>query len=317
MKIKPLSFSGLKTVPLSRRKVEADEVDFGAPFSPGGSFADFLCSLPNLGCAHDLFRLRDAIVQAFRHRHGVILACGGHVLDAGLGPLICRLIERGIVSGIALTGAALIQDVEIALTGRTMRPRDRDLTDGHYCVTDETGRLINEAINFGATENLPIGESVGKHLQDAELEHLDHSVLAIAYKFGVAASVHPAIGADAFVLHPEAHGESLGAAAMIDFRLLAGMLAEADRGVVLNVASSVVMPRVLLQAMDAARNLGRQVRGLTTAVIDPGASASAIRDVVTRLSQPDGEGFWLAGPDEILLPLLFASVMETLGEEAA
>lgn len=317
MSIKPLSFSSLRTTPLAKRKVDSDGHDFGAPYRPGSSFSDFLCSLPNLGTASSLFGMRDAIIAAHRGGHPVILSCGGHVFDSGLSPLIVRLIEQRIITGIALTGAALLQDVEIALAGRTVTPQEHALIEGHYCVTDETGSLINNAINLGATENWGIGKSVGKKLTDSELEHLEHSVIATAYRYGVPVTVHPAIGADAFNLHPSAHGESLGATGMNDLRLLAGMMAEASHGVIINVASSVIMPRVLLQAVDAARNLGKKVDSLNTAVIDSNASISAIRNVVARLSQPNGKGYWLAGPDEILLPLLFAAVLDVLGDDLA
>ncbi|MDX8406409.1 MAG: hypothetical protein R8K50_09720 [Mariprofundus sp.] len=315
MTIKPLSLKKLTTVPLARRKVDSDNEDFGAPYKAGSGFDNFLCCLPNLGCAGDLFRLRDAIVTAHRHQHAIILACGGHVLDSGLGPLICRLIEQKLISGIALTGAALEQDVEIAIAGNTITSRERELTEGSYCFTDETGTLINDAINAGILENQGIGESVGRQLMDSEFEHLDHSVLATARRFGVPVSVHPAIGADAFCIHPASIGESLGIASMVDFKLLAGMMAAGSEGVLINIASSVVMPRVLLQAVDAARNVGKSVSGLTTAVIDPAASTSAINNVVNRLSRPDGQGYWLSGPDEILVPLLFAAVVEALGNE--
>jgi len=315
MNIKPLSFSSLKTVALADRKVDSDGEDFGAPFKSGGSFGDFLCSLPNLGCSRDLFRLRDAIVSAYRHKHMVILACGSHVLDSGLGPLLCRLIEQKIVSGLVLTGAALQQDVEIALSGRTVNARDRDLDNGMICVTEETGSLINEAINYGAEENMGIGQSVGVKLQDEELEHLDHSVVATAYRYGVPLAVLPAIGADSFDLHRSAHGESLGAAGMIDFRLLAGMLAAASNGVVLNIASSAFLPRALLQALGAAKNLGKTIENITSAAIDPDADRGAIADVVSQLSQPNGRGFCLCGPDELLVPLLFAAVLESIGDE--
>lgn len=317
MTIKPLSFTKMKTVPLSTRKTECKGIDFAAPYQAGSGLESFLCSLPNLGCASDLFSLRDAIVAARRNGHQIILACGGHVLDAGLSPLICRLIEQRIISGIALTGAALEQDVEIAMIGQTVMPRERELSDGKYCLTEETGCLINDAINYGSVENWGIGKSVGKRLQESEFEHLDHSVVATAERYGIPLTVHPAIGADAFGMHPAAHGESLGSAAFRDFRLLAGMLAESSHGVVVNIASSVVMPRVLIQALDAARNVGKKIEGITTAVIDPAASSSAITDVVTRLSQPEGEGYWLSGPDEILVPLLFAAVLESLDGEVS
>ncbi|RLL52710.1 hypothetical protein D8Y20_06785 [Mariprofundus sp. EBB-1] len=315
MIIKPLSLKKLKTVPLSQRKIDSDSKDFGAPYKAGNSLEDFLCSLPNLGCAGDLFHIRDAIVSAYRNKYAVILACGGHVFDSGLGPMICRLIEQKIITGLALTGDALEQDVEIAISGRTVTARERELRDGNYCITEETGCLINDAINYGALENQGIGNSVGKRLNETEFEHLDHSVLATAFRYGVPVSVHPSIGADAFCLHPAARGESLGSTSIKDFRLLAGMMAASSHGVVINIASSVVLPRVLLQGVDAARNVGKNIESLTTAVIDPAASSSAITDVVNRLSSPNGAGFWLSGPDEILVPLLFASVVETLGDE--
>jgi len=214
-----------------------------------------------------------------------------------------------------LTGAALEQDVEIAISGRTVTSRERELSEGLYCITEETGCLINDAINHGALENQGVGYSVGKRLHESEFEHLDHSILATAFHYGVPVSVHPSIGADAFCFHPAARGESLGVSSTIDFRLLAGMMAVSSHGVVINIASSVVMPRVLLQAVDAARNVGKKIEAVTTAVIDPAASSAAITDVVTRLSLPNGAGYWLSGPDEVLVPLLFAAVLEALGDE--
>ncbi len=315
MSLKPLSFSKLKTIPLARRKADADEEDFGAPYKSGSSFSDFLCSLPGLGAAHNLMALRDDVASARRRGRSIILGCGGHVLASGLSPLLVRLMEQRIISGLALTGAALIQDVEIALSGRTIQYRGKDLSDGLYCVTGETGKLINEAINFGAIEGWGIGKSVGEKLVDEEPDHLDHSILATASRYNIPATVHPAIGADTFNLHPDAHGESLGAAGFLDFRLLAAMMAEASDGIILNASSTVLLPRVFLQAVNAARNLGRKVEGLTCVMTGPSASANAVANIVDRLSQPGGRGIRLPGPDELLLPLLFAAVQDAIGDD--
>jgi len=314
MSLKPLSFSKLKTIPLAKRKSDADGKDFGALYRSGGSFSDFLCSLPGLGAARDLMKLRDTIVSARRHDHSIILGCGGHVMASGLNPLLVRLLEQHILSGLVLTGAALMQDVEIALSGRTLRYRDRDPANGRLCVTEETGRLINEAINFGAIEGWGIGKSVGEKLVDEEPEHLDHSVLATASRYNIPVTVHPAIGADTFNLYPSAHGESLGAAGLVDFKLAAAMMAGASNGVIINVSSSAVLPRVFILAANAARNLGHKVEKLNCVMIDPSASASTETDVVGLLTQPGGHGMWMPGPVELLLPLLFAAVIDALGD---
>lgn len=312
MTIKPLNLKQLKTVPLSQRKVETEDINFGSPYSAGGSFADFLCSLPDVGCAKKIFQLRDTIVDAHRRGRTIVLGVGGHVIDVGLNPLIVRLIELRIISALALTGAAMLQDVEIALAGHTIRYRDQELQEGHFCVTEETGRLINEAINFGTLEGWGIGESVGRRLLDQEVPNADHSILANAVKYGTTITVHPAIGADAFNLHPTVHGESLGTAGLRDFSLLGGVMAELSGGVLLNIASNTILPRVFLQAVDAARNLGNRIEKVTAVVIDQGPANHAYEDVVQRLSQPQGTGIWLQGPDEIMLPLLFAAVNDAI-----
>lgn len=312
MSINPLSLDKLSTVPLAKRKGDSDEQDFGAPYNQGARFSDFLCSLPNLGAVRNLFGLRDTIVSAKRQGKPVIVGCGGHVIDAGLTPLLNRLIEMRIISGMALTGAALLQDVEIALSGHTVSLRPKDSDDGVLRISKETGSLINEAIGFGAGEGWGIGRSVGTQLLEAEeAQHLDHSLLATAARHDIPITVHPSIGADAFNLHPTAHGESLGATGMTDFRLLASMLAEASGGVIINIASDIVLPHVFQHAVDAARNLGHTIKKLNVAVIDQNCSAHAAH-LAERLSQPGGHGFQFTCPDEIIVPLLFASVLEIL-----
>ncbi|MDX8383373.1 MAG: hypothetical protein R8M45_04770 [Ghiorsea sp.] len=305
MNIKPLSFNDLTTASLSESKVDADERDFGAPFKAGGSLADFLYSLPGLGVGGDLFHLRDAICTAYRNKKQVILGCGGHVFEAGLSPSLVRLMEQKLISGLALTGAAMLQDVEIALTGNTLQGKTNR-------ITNETGLLINEAIVAGAAQQKGIGYSVGTCLMETDAKHLEHSVLATACRFGIPITVHPAIGADMFNLHPSAHGESLGAAGMLDFQLLAGMVAEAAGGVLLNVASSVVVPRLFAQAADAAQNLGHDCAGITVGVIEKKSGSSSVANLCQTLVGEHGQAYCLSGPEEILLPLLFAAVVEDL-----
>jgi deoxyhypusine synthase len=317
MSINPLSLDNLSTVPLAKRKSDSDEQDFGAPYKQGDRFSDFLCSLPNLGAVRDLFGLRDAIVSAKRQDKPVIVGCGGHVVDAGLTPLLNRLIELRIISGMALTGAALLQDVEIALSGHTVRFRPKDTGDGVLRISQETGVLINEAIGFGAGEGWGIGRSVGSKLLDAEdAQHLDHSLLATAARHDIPITVHPAIGADAFNLHPAAHGESLGATGMTDFRLLVSMMAAASSGVVINIASDIILPHVFQHAVDAARNLGHAIEKLHVAVIDQTGITHAA-SLAERLSHPGGHGYRFTGPNEIIVPLLFASVLEILESDVA
>ncbi len=312
---RPLSFKSLKTAPLRDKKVNHRERDFGAPYRSGGSLSDFLCSLPNLGVAAELFTVRDRIVEAHRAGRNIILACGGQLFDAGLSPLLTRLIELRLITGVAMTGAALLRDVEIALTGNTFTSSLGAIRNGTFIMPDETGQLINDAINLGASEGWGIGRSVGQRLIDAKWEHLEHSVVYTAVKLGTPVTVHTAMGADTFHFHPSAHGESIGSAAMMDIRQLAGLMAGSSDGVVLNIASNAVMPQVLLMALAAARNLGHAVGRLTTVLIDRDTLPHNALGSMKRLARPDGRDVHLQGPVEIMLPLLFASVLEALGNE--
>jgi len=315
MTIKPLSFDKLKTVPLEERAIEADGDDFGSPYHAGDSFSDFLYSLPGLGVSASLLRARDAIVSSHRAGHHLILGCGASIMTKGLNPAIVSLLENRLVTGLVLTGEACVKDVEIALSGSTVDCSEEDLRDGLCYCTEDTGRLINEALAFGAVEGWGMGQAVGNKILDEECPNLDHSILATACNYGIPATVHPAIGADAFNLHPMSHGESLGACGVNDFRLLAAIMADADHGVVINTVSSLI-PRLILKAADAARNLGHPIAKLDFITIESSARALVDRNLIQHLVQPNGELILLPGPPEILLAMLFASVLDTLGNDS-
>lgn len=311
MPIKPLSFDKLNPPSLEDCNIEANGEDFGSSWRPGGSFSDFLCSLPGLGTSARLMLARDAIVSAHRHGRSLFLGCGAGTIASGLNPLIIHLLEEHLITGLVLTGEACVKDVEIALAGSTFRCSDADIITGFCQGTDETGQLINEALSFGAGEGWGIGKSVGSKLLDSECQHLEHSILAMACHYGVPVTVHPVIGGDAFNLHPSAHGETLGATGYNDFHLLAGMMAIANEGVLINVASSLI-PRMFLQSLNAARNLGNSIEKLTFIELCPGVAPTATEDTLRCLTKPDGQALVLAGATEIMLPMLFAAVVESI-----
>src|ERR1700733_12917365 len=115
----PLSFQKLRTYPLANRPNKVNFRQFARPHKAGDSFAHFLESLPRILAAEDLRRIRDAILDARRAGKAILWGIGGHVIKVGLGPLLIDLMNRGFVSGIAMNGAALVHDFEIALVGGT------------------------------------------------------------------------------------------------------------------------------------------------------------------------------------------------------
>ena len=114
---KPIDVSRLKTYPLQRRHSKVRVSDFAKVWKRGGSFKTFLDSLPDILAVRSLREIGRAIAHAHRRRRSVILGMGAHVIKVGLGPIIVHLMERGIVSAIAMNGAVIIHDFVLALMG--------------------------------------------------------------------------------------------------------------------------------------------------------------------------------------------------------
>src|SRR6516164_8954474 len=117
--MRPVDLSRVRTVPLGQRQNKVAAEDFAGPAREGRSFRDFLASLPNILAGADLRAVIDGIVAARRNGRPVVLGLGAHVLKCGLGPLLIDLMERRVVTAVALNGSGAIHDCEIALIGET------------------------------------------------------------------------------------------------------------------------------------------------------------------------------------------------------
>jgi len=298
-----IAFDQLPTMSLNAQQVVCEEEDFSGVYRKGGSFTDFLYSLPALGAGCDVMRIRDALLAAARNSNGVLLACGGQLIELGLTPIVHRCITDKLISGLAITGSAMVKDVEIALAGKVFLPHPSKGVGNESCT------LIKEAIDWAAAEGCGLGESIGRKLIDCSAPHREHSMLAAAAEAGIPLTVHPAIGADAYNRFPHLNGEAFGAAAVHDFRKFTAMVSTCNHGVVLNVASSVVMPRLLAEAIIAVRSSGVALQGITASILalSGGAEASA---VIQEAVGDNGTAFAVHGAIEITLPLLIAAVID-------
>ena len=143
----PISLDGVHTYPLKNRLSKVRMDDFGSAWKSGGSFADWLESLPGILAADDFSAITASMVRAAGSGKMIILAMGAHPIKVGLTPIIIDLMERGIIRGIAMNGAGVIHDTEIALVGSTSEDVGAVLEDGKFGMAEETGSLINRAIS--------------------------------------------------------------------------------------------------------------------------------------------------------------------------
>jgi hypothetical protein len=245
----------------------------------------------------------------------VILLLGGHVIKVGLGPLVNAWLDRGIVTHVALNGAAAIHDFELAAYGGTSEDVESGLADGSFGMAEETGAEMNAAIAAAADAGHGMGEGLARALATRqELPGAGASILQTAFRRDVPVTVHPAIGAEIIHQHPSANGAALGETGQRDFRRLAGSLPDLDQGgVVLNVGSAVVMPEVFLKALTVARNTSHGCpTHFTAADFDMQRHYRPRMNVVQRPTRAGGSGYLLTGHHELLLPLLVWGVLEQL-----
>jgi hypothetical protein len=306
--------SGVRTYPLASRQSKARAEDFARPVAAGARFADWFESLPNILGARDLRRVVSAVVEAKRLNSGIVWGLGAHVIKTGVSPVLIDLMERGCVSSLAMNGAGIIHDFEIALSGATSEDVDEALGPGRFGMAEETGRLINEAIRHGAERKLGLGQSVAEFLAALTPPHADRSLTVAAHRLGIPVTVHVAIGTDIIHMHPDASGAAIGDTSLRDFRYFTSAVCRLSRGVYLNCGSAVVLPEVFLKAVALARNQGHTLDGLTTVNIDFLRMYRPQTNVVTRpVAGTGGAGISLVGHHEILIPLIAAAVVAALG----
>jgi hypothetical protein len=194
---------------------------------------------------------------------------GAHLLRAGVNRHMIDLMERGLISHIAMNGAGPIHDFELALIGKTTESVGRYIRSGEFGLWQETGRL-NDLLR--ECDGRGFGETVGSEILSGDFPHRELSVLAAAYRCGVPATVHVGIGYDIIHEHPNCDGAALGAASYRDFLIFAHSVESLEGGVMLSFGSAVMAPEVYLKALSMARNVahqeGRQIRNFTTAVFD-------------------------------------------------
>lgn len=302
-------FSDVKTYPLSARHSKARHEDFARPWNPSTGFEGWLASLPNALAAADFRAVVAAIQKACASNHGVLWGIGAHVIKTGLAPVVIDLMERGFVSAIALNGAGLIHDFEVAIAGATSEEVDASLAPGQFGMAEETGRLLNDAIIDGVRRGLGLGQTVAQCLTEMKPRFAGASLLCAAARQNIPVTVHVGIGTDITHMHPAASGEAIGAGSLQDFRYFVSFVSKLERGVYLNCGSAVMLPEVFLKAVSLARNRGLALEGLTTVNFDFIRMYRPETNVVRRPVAGVGKGYSITGHHELLLPLLAAALI--------
>jgi len=309
---RPLNFSKVRTYPVKKRFSKVQSSLLGKTVRKGARVRSLIQGLPDILAAQSLKAIARKIARVHRANKTVLLGMGAHPIKVGLSPLIINFMERGIINAVALNGAGVIHDFELAYMGETSEDVAASLKDGSFGMGEETGAFLKQAISEGSGRELGIGAAVGQAILKARLPHRRLSILAAGARWGIPITSHIAIGTDIIHMHPKVDGKALGDGSLRDFRTLTSIVATLGGGVYLNFGSAVVLPEVFLKAVSLARNLGHPVQNLTTVNLDFLAHYRPLTNVVSRPTQQSGKGYHLTGHMEIMVPLLFAAVLEEL-----
>jgi deoxyhypusine synthase len=304
-----LDVSKARTYPLTRRRSIVKASALATPPRRGMKLRQFLDGLPDVLASRELRAAARAIAQRQRAGRQIVLGMGAHPIKVGLSPLIIDWLQAGKLSCIAMNGAAIIHDFELACVGQTSEDVAAGLDDGTFGMARETGEFLNKAIASAAAGE-GLGAAVGRAMQAARLPHARFSILATAARLGIPVTVHVAVGTDIIHMHPTANGAAIGRASLDDFHRLTAVVARLRGGVFINVGSAVIIPEVFVKALTLARNLRHRVDRLITVDMDFVRHYRPQVNVVNRPTQGNGKGYHFTGHHELMLPLLFAAVDE-------
>jgi hypothetical protein len=305
-----------RTYPLEQRRSKVATRALASPVEASASLRVFLDRLPHLLAAEDLRHAARAIADSHRRGRPVVMGLGAHVIKVGLSPILIDLMERRVLSGLAMNGACIIHDFELAFQGATSEDVATGLRHGRFGMARETGQFLNRCIREAGARGIGLGRAVGEAILAHRLPHRHLSLLAAAARLDLPATVHVGIGTDIIHMHPDTDGAAIGAASLRDFHLLTAVIGGMRAGVFVNVGSAVIVPEVFVKALNLARNLGHRVDRLTCIDMDFIRQYRPRMNVVLRPTRENGRGIELTGHHEIMVPLLAAAVLAEIGRRA-
>lgn len=306
---KKLDFNKIKTYPIKERKNKVSIQDF-VDLENWQSGDQIEKLFPKILKANDLKKVADEVVASVKNNKPVIWGIGAHVIKCGLSPIVIDLMKRKLITAIAMNGAGAVHDFEIAFFGQTSEDVAVEIKEGKFGMVEETGSMMNAALEKHFNDEAGLGEIWGKELYEGNYKYKEHSLLAAGHNYSVPITVHSAIGTDITHMHPTFSGSKMGQGTYNDFKLLSSIIAQlSGGGCFFNIGSSVLLPEVFLKGLSVARNLGYQAHGFTTVNMDMIQHYRPQKNVISRPTQDGGHGYSITGHHEIMLPILYQMIL--------
>ncbi len=269
------------------------------------------------------------IVAARKRDATVLLIMGAHVIRSGVARQLIDLMQRGLITHIAMNGAGPIHDYELARIGATCESVARYIRSGQFGLWKETAE-INDVVRAGAERGWGLGQSIGQAILESDFPHRDTSVLAAGVRLGIPVTVHVGIGYDILHEHPNFDPAAFGTASYRDFLTVCDSVERLEGGVFICAGSAVMGPEVYLKALAMARNVAHQqnrvIQNFTTAVFDllplhgqldqeaergtPEYYFRPWKTILVRTVSDGGESFYVRGSHRQTIPFLRRAALQ-------
>jgi len=305
--MKKIDPSKLKKISIKDRMSKVKIESFGNPVY--SDLKSFLESFPDILRAKDLRLLAEKTIEARKKGKSVLVMMGAHVVKVGVTPYLIDLAKEGFITTFSANTAFAIHDLEIAFFGETSEDVEKMLERGEFGVAKETADLIFEAVRRGKGG---LGSRVGKFIAESKPKYDNYSLLSFAFKSKIPFTLHLCIGTDILHQHSDVPIEDMTRASYEDFLTLAGVLADIEEGVVINIGSAVIMPEVFVKALNMARNLGYNARNFYAANFDMIQHYRPSENILKRTGTK--AHFAITGHHEILIPI-FSALLKLEGRK--
>ena len=274
----------------------------------------------------DFNELVERVIAARKAGRPVIWSQGAHVIKNCLSRYLIELMRLGVITHISGNGACSIHDFELAYLGGTSEDVPTAIEDGSFGMWEETGRWMNEALIEGAENGWGYGEALARYIDSypEKFPYREDCVLYQAWKLGVPATYHIALGTDIIHQHPIADFGAIGKTTGVDFKRMCWAVSQLDGGVFLNFGSAVIGAEVFLKALSIARNLGYPTFNITTAnfdLVDLGDYRCKIgyedpnyyyrprKNIVNRPVSRGGKGWHFCVDHQVSIPALYDALI--------
>lgn len=276
--------------------------------------------------------LAQGVLEARKSGRPVIWMTGAHLIKNTFGRLLRDLLERDVITLVAMNAAGMIHDVELALIGETSENVPKALPAGQFGFAKETGELINNALAHGEKLKVGAGEALARLIlgepfpDKVEFPYPENSVIAGGFLAGKPVTMHAGIGTDIVDQVPSWDPSAKGGCSGRDFLIFCAEVEKMTQGgVYLNVGTSVTGPEVFLKACSMSANVGNAPTKLLTGVFDfrpadpkdvdderkSGYYFRDIKSVVVRIPEAfGGEGYYVQGDHLQTVPAFYQHLVQ-------